>query len=368
MKDTRHIDVDLGDRSYKIAVGQGLIDKAASHLSPLLRSSEVIVITDDHVAATPHLERLTRSLHDGSIRARVFTVAPGEPSKSLSAFETLANDILDSRIDRKTTVIALGGGVVGDLAGFAAASLLRGLDFIQIPTSLLAMVDSSVGGKTGINARAGKNLIGAFHQPRLVLIDTATLVDLPMRELRCGYAELVKHAFIRDAALFDWLDGCVSQLLEERDLALLGDAIDRSVRIKAAVVAEDETETSGVRALLNFGHTFGHAYEAIAGYDGRLLHGEAVALGMVRAFDLSARLKRSNGADLARAVDHLARAGLPTDPAACPAGPFDADEVIERMGHDKKAEAGKLNFVLSEGIGRAFVARDVDRHDVRQVL
>ena len=288
------IPVDLGERGYSITIGDGLIDQAGQQIAPLLRNDDVILVTDENVNQTAHPARLIQALHSKGVTCRPFVVPAGEASKDFATWQKLTSDILNARIDRKTSVIALGGGVVGDLAGFAAAALLRGLDFFQVPTSLLAMVDSSVGGKTGINAPAGKNLVGAFHQPRHVLIDTSVLADLPARELRCGYAELVKHALIRDLELFAWLDGRVEQLMRNDNPALIAEAIDRSVRIKAAIVGEDERETSGTRALLNFGHTFGHAYEAIAGYDGRLLHGEAVALGMVRAMTLSMQMDQTN--------------------------------------------------------------------------
>jgi 3-dehydroquinate synthase len=261
----------------------------------------------------------------------------------------------------------MGGGVVGDLAGFAAAVLLRGVDYIQVPTTLLAQVDSSVGGKNGINSKHGKNLIGAFHQPRAVLIDTSTLETLPARELQGGYAEIVKHAFIKDRAFFEWLEENGRRVLERQPLALAR-AIGRSVEIKAAVVAADETESSGLRALLNFGHTFAHAYEALAGYDGRLLHGEAVSLGMSQAFRLSRDLGLCNGQDAGRALAHLRGLRLPTRRRELALEAFSSDAVLRAMRRDKKVEAGALRFVLARGLGDACLCADVPEDAVRHVL
>lgn len=361
------LEVALGERGYGILIGAHLLDRAGELLAPVLPLPEVVVVSDANLARTRHPARLAASLDEAGIRHRHVTVPPGEASKCLARLEEVLEAILEGGAERKITVVALGGGVVGDLAGFAAAVLLRGVGFVQIPTTLLSQVDSSVGGKTGVNSRHGKNLIGAFHQPSRVLVDTSVLDDLPERELRAGYAELVKHAFIRDRALFDWLEERLDALLAG-DPTVRREAIHRSLAIKAAVVGADERETSGVRALLNFGHTFGHAYEAIAGYGARLLHGEAVSLGMASAFALSVRLGLCPPEDAERAIAHLRRAGLPVEPEAGLAGEFTPDAVLAAMRRDKKVEASRLAFVLSRGIGDAFLSRDVPEDVLRAVL
>ena len=292
---------------------------------------------------------------------------PGESTKSFAMLETLCETLLAKRIDRGDVIVAFGGGVIGDLAGFAAAVLLRGIDYVQIPTTLLAQVDSAVGGKTGINSRYGKNLIGSFHQPRLVLIDTDVLDDLPARELKAGYAEVVKYGFIRDTGFFQWLQ-------EHGEAVLGGDAgarvhaVVRSVEVKAAVVAADEHETTGERALLNFGHTFAHAYEALGGFDGTLLHGEAVAIGMADAFALSAKLGHCTAEDRDLAIGHLQRMELPVRIAELTNRAFPVDDLVEAMGRDKKVENAKLRFILAHRIGDAFVSSDVPIEAVRAVL
>ena len=359
--------VALGERGYDILIGQGLLDRADELVGPRLRGSRAVLLTDEHLEATGHPRRLRAALARTDVRLLTVTVPPGEASKSLGRLEAVVEEILGQGIDRRTAVIALGGGVVGDLAGFAAAILLRGLDLVQIPTTLLAQVDSSVGGKAGVNSRLGKNLIGAFHQPKLVLIDTATLETLPARELRAGYAELVKHALILDPGLFEWLEGVAGRLLEG-DALLQQEAIRRSVLIKARIVGEDERETAGRRALLNFGHTFAHAYETLAGYGGGLLHGEAVALGMARAFDLSVRQGLCAAADAQRAARHLAAAGLPVAARSVRNEGFDPGQVIEVMRRDKKTVGDRLTFVLSSGIGGALLRDDVPLGALRDVL
>ncbi len=361
------LEVALGDRAYPIHIGGGLLDRAGDLLAPLLPAPRAFVVTDSHVAMTPHLERLERALEAAGIGVRRIVVVPGESSKSFERLEWLVGQVLAAGVDRKSTLVALGGGVIGDLAGFAAAITLRGLPFVQVPTSLLAQVDSSVGGKTGINTSHGKNLVGAFHQPLAVLIDVDTLGDLPERELRAGYAEIIKHGAIADAAYFAWLERHAAAMLAG-DRTLRIEAIRRSVEIKAAVVARDERETSGLRALLNFGHTFGHAYEALTGYSDRLLHGEAVALGMVKAARLSTLLGHAPAEAARRLEAHLAELGIATSPRRIRNEGFAVPALLEAMGRDKKAEAGRLRFVLWRGVGDAFIAADIDPAALEAVL
>jgi 3-dehydroquinate synthase len=361
------VPVALGRRSYDILIGSGLLDEAGARIEACLERRPVVVVTDRNLVRTPHADRLDAALRRTGFAPSRIVLPPGEATKTLGALENLLDTLLDLRPERKTVLVALGGGVIGDLVGFAAAILLRGLDFVQIPTTLLSQVDSSVGGKTGINARHGKNLIGAFHQPRLVLIDTGVLDDLPARELRAGYAELVKHAFIRDRALFEWLEANGEAVLEGESEARRV-AIRRSVAIKAAVVAADETETTGERALLNFGHTFAHAYETLSGYGEALLHGEAVSLGMVKAFRLSRMQGLCSGQDVARALAHLERLGLPTRASAFRPGGFAPDAMLAAMRQDKKVEAARIRLVLSRGIGEAVSGVEVPEATLREVL
>jgi 3-dehydroquinate synthase len=360
--------VDLGERSYTITIGSGLLDRAGELLAPLLPLRRTVVVTDANLARTGHPARLAAALENAGIASRAIVLPAGEATKSWRQLEDLVEDLLAHGVERRSAVIALGGGVIGDLVGFAAATILRGIDFIEIPTTLLAQVDSAVGGKTGINSAHGKNLIGAFHQPRAVLIDTAVLDDLPLRELRAGYAEVVKYGFIRDAdGFFDWLERHGEGVLAG-DPAARAEAVRRSLGVKAAIVASDERETSGERALLNFGHTFAHAYEALAGYDGGLLHGEAVAIGMLDAFALSARLGHCPTSEWQRAHAHLARLGLPTRVAEVSNRQFGVDRLLEAMGRDKKVENARRRFVLAQRIGAAFVSADVPEAAVRAVL
>lgn len=367
MTHERLVRVPLKECAYDIIVGRGLLSRAGELLKPVLESARAVIVTDSNLQTTQLPVRLARGLEAAGIAVRTIVVPAGEASKSMEQLAYLLDAILEGGADRRLAVIALGGGMIGDLAGLAAALLLRGVPFVQIPTTLLAQVDSSVGGKTGVNSRFGKNLIGAFYQPRRVLIDVDVLESLPRRELLAGYAELVKHAFIKDAEFFDWLEG-------HADAILAGDpevrcaAIARSVAIKAAVVAADERETRGERALLNFGHTFAHAYETLTGYGPELLHGEAVGLGMAQAFALSVRLGCCPQIDAARATGHLARVGLPTHPHQVRARPFTPEEVLALMRRDKKAFDGRLTFVLSCGIGRAQVVADVPEAEVAAVL
>jgi 3-dehydroquinate synthase len=358
------ITVDLGGRSYDVVVGSGLVDDAGRHLGPLLRQPRAIVVTDETVGAL-YGDRLETALARAAIDGSTIVVPSGERTKDLDHLERLVEDLLDRRIERSTTVIALGGGVVGDLAGFAASIVLRGVDFVQVPTTLLAQVDSSVGGKTGINTRHGKNLVGAFHQPRCVLADTGVLDTLPRRELLAGYAEVVKYGLIDDPEFFDWLCDHGPDVLAGDQRARCH-AIATSCRAKARIVAADERE-AGQRALLNLGHTFAHALEADAGYGGSLLHGEAVAIGMVMACDLSVRRGHCPPEDLTRLRRHLSAVGLPTEPTS-PRGKAGLSALIDHMRNDKKVVGGRVAFVLVNGIGKAFLARDVDLAEVEALL
>ncbi|CAK0760920.1 3-dehydroquinate synthase [uncultured Gammaproteobacteria bacterium] len=359
--------VNLGPRSYDIVVGTGVLAEAGSRIAAMADKRRVIVISDQTVAGL-HLATLERSLVAAGVATTgpALLLPPGEGAKSFARLEQVLDNLLGRGIDRGTMLVALGGGVVGDLVGFVAAIALRGLDFIQIPTTLLAQVDSSVGGKTGINSRHGKNLIGAFHQPQLVLADITTLDSLPVRDVRAGYAEVVKYGLINDPAFFDWLEAHGPALLKG-DHAARTRAVVTSCRAKAAVVGADERE-SGDRALLNLGHTFGHALETACGYDDRLHHGEAVAVGMVLAFELSVRLGLAPAADALRVRQHLFQAGLPTGPGDLPTVPWRPAELVGHMAHDKKTRDGRLTFVLARGIGQSFVAHDVDPAEVEAVL
>lgn len=365
MQTSSLLTVGLGPRAYDIFVGRDLIASADRHFGELIADRHVIIITDTNVAPL-HLAPLIGACQQSARRCDSLSVAAGEASKSMSVLLALLEDILALGVDRDVVLIALGGGVVGDLAGFAAASLMRGVDFIQVPTSLLAQVDSSVGGKTGVNAQAGKNLIGAFHQPRAVLIDTATLDSLSARELRAGYAEIVKYGLLGDAAFFEWLEGHGSAVLE-RDPAALTHAIVTSCAAKARIVEADELET-GQRALLNLGHTFGHAFEAVAGYDGTLLHGEAVAAGMGLAFDLAAEMELCSGQDSVRAKAHLRANGLAASVGELPVRETPTDQLIALMQRDKKVRKGEMRFVLPRGIGNSFVCDNVSTASLHKIL
>ena len=325
----------------------------------------MVVVSDATVAAL-HLPSLRQSLDAAGVKRREIVLPAGEATKDFRHYARLAEDILGLGIERRTLLLALGGGVVGDLAGFAAATLLRGLDYVQLPTTLLAQVDSSVGGKTAINSRHGKNLVGAFHQPALVLADVATLETLPRRQLLAGYAEVVKYGLIRDARMFEWLEREGAQLCAG-DPELLAQAIAESCAHKAAVVAADERE-SGERALLNFGHTFGHALEAETGFADELLHGEAVGLGMALAFGLSARLGHCSRQSADRVRRHLAALGLPTRLEDVRGRRLEADRLLDHMRRDKKVRDGRLVFILAREIGDAFIARDVPEDSVREFL
>ncbi len=363
----RRLPVALSTSSYDVVIGAGLLARAGAHLADTLPQKRVVIVTDETVAAL-HLPALQAGLDQTGISYRTLVVPPGEASKSVESYVDLVDRVLDAEVERRTTILALGGGVVGDLAGFAAATTLRGLPFVQLPTTLLSQVDSSVGGKTGINTRHGKNLLGAFHQPRLVLADTDTLATLPLRELRAGYAEIAKAGLIGDEIFFRWCEAHAEALLAgDRDAQ--AEAILRACAFKAAVVGDDEREEcpSGGRALLNLGHTFGHALEAEYGYGGGILHGEAVAVGLGLAFRLSARLGLCDPADAARVGDHLERAGLPTGLNVLNHR-FSAAKLIANMRRDKKMRDGTLHFVLARGIGNAFTTGDVPQSEVEALL
>ena len=357
--------VNLDERGYDILVGPGLIAGAGAHILPLMRRKQAVVVTDE-IVANAHLPPLLASLDAVAIAHHPIVLPPGEGTKDLAHFGRLVDDVLACNIERGTMLVALGGGVVGDICGFAAATLLRGIDFVQIPTTLLAQVDSSVGGKTAINAAAGKNLLGAFYQPRLVLADSGALATLPRRELLAGYAETVKYGLIADAGFFDWLDaegGKVCAL----DPAALNRAVITSCRMKAEIVAEDERETGDARALLNFGHTFGHALEAETGFGDALLHGEAVALGMVLAFDFAVRLGLCSGQDATRVRRHIAAMDLPTELGSVGLS-GKANALLAHMGKDKKVRDGRITLILPRRIGDAYVMRDATAEDLRAFL
>lgn len=359
------IPVGLGARAYDVVVGTGLIDRAGERIAPLLKRKRVAIVTDTTVGEH-HGERLAAALEHAGVATDVILVPPGEETKSFEGLADLSDKLLALNLERGDMVVAFGGGVVGDLTGFAAAIYKRGIDFIQIPTTLLAQVDSSVGGKTAIDTPRGKNLIGAFHQPRLVLADLDILATLPARELACGYAEIIKYGLLGDFAFFEWLEANVQAVLE-RDTSALVRAVGRSVEMKAEIVAEDEKE-AGRRALLNLGHTFGHAVEGEMGFGDALKHGEAVGLGMAQAFRFSARQGLCPSQDAVRAEAAIKAAGLPTKLSDIRPEPFSADALIAHSAQDKKAEGGMLTFILVRGIGDAFVAKDVDRAALRAFL
>jgi 3-dehydroquinate synthase len=358
------IRVGLDDRSYDIHVGANLLAQAGSLLKPFARG-RVPVVTDEHVEKL-HLQKFLASLSEAGIAARTIVLPPGEGTKSFSGLEKLTGELLASGVDRSGLIVALGGGVIGDLTGFAAGVLKRGVHFAQIPTTLLAQVDSSVGGKTAINVAEGKNLVGLFHQPRIVIADTAVLGTLPRRELLAGYAEVVKYGVLGDAQFFAWLEENGTGALDSNAQAMQK-AVAHSCQMKADIVARDERET-GERAYLNLGHTFGHALEAATGYSDRLLHGEGVAIGMALALRLSARLGYASSIDCERVERHLHKVGLPAAIKDIPGARPSADVLLEHMAHDKKAKDGKLTFVLAKGIGHAFTSDAVATDIVREIL
>ncbi|MCK5166972.1 MAG: 3-dehydroquinate synthase [Rhodospirillaceae bacterium] len=365
-KNIEKLNVALGERSYDILVGPGLIADAGPHIANVLgEQPRVVVVTDENVA--PHyLGPLMASLKNANVEATAITLPAGEESKSFAMLEELTESLLELKIERTTTLIALGGGVIGDLVGFAAAITLRGIPFIQIPTTLLSQVDSSVGGKTGINSRLGKNLVGAFCQPLLVLGDIETLNTLSRREILAGYAEVVKYGLIANAGFFDWL-------VENGNAIIDGDvdarihAIVTSCKAKADIVAKDELEM-GVRALLNLGHTFGHALEAETGYSDKLLHGESVAIGSVMAFDVSQRTGLCGVEDFEKVRDYFKSIGLPVGITHIKGPDWTSSRLLEHMSRDKKVKDGKITFVLAHGIGDAFITSDVSSDTVAGML
>ncbi|WP_435171448.1 3-dehydroquinate synthase [Falsirhodobacter sp. 1013] len=358
------VPVALGSRSYDVRIGRGLIESAAQHLQPLLRRPKVVVVTDENVATT-QLPSLRAGLEAAGIAVDALILPAGEATKSWPHFTRTVEWLLEQKVERRDIVIALGGGVIGDLAGFAAAVLRRGVRFVQIPTSLLAMVDSSVGGKTGINTAQGKNLVGAFHQPSLVLADIGALDTLPVREFRAGYGEVVKYGLLGDAAFFEWLEVNGPRMQGEDALRL--HAVGHSVGMKAAIVARDETE-EGERALLNLGHTFCHALEKATGYSDRLLHGEGVAIGCLLAADLSRKLGLLPQEAPSRVAAHLRAMGMKAALSDIPGDLPDARALLALMGQDKKVVDGRLRFILMNGIGDAFIADDVPAEKVIEVL
>jgi len=363
------VNVGLGERAYDIVIGRGGLASLGSRIAALKKGASAAIVSDETVAAR-HLGAAEAALRAASIRTTAIVVPPGEATKSWSRLEEVCDRLLGARIERNDVVVALGGGVMGDLAGFAAAILRRGLDVVQVPTSLLAQVDSSVGGKTGINSPHGKNLVGAFHQPAMVIADTALLDTLPKREFRAGYAEVAKYGLLGDAAFFAWLEQNWQDVFaggQGAGSSAREHAIAVCCRGKAGIVSRDERET-GERALLNLGHTFGHALEAGCGFSDRLLHGEAVALGMALAFGFSARKKLIAPAEAERARAHLAGVGLPTHIKDIAGGAPGVDELMDLIAQDKKVKRGKLTFILVRGIGQAFVANDVDASEVRSFL
>jgi len=358
------VKVALGARAYDIAIGRGLLAGLGERAKALRPGARVAIVTDETVAKI-HLGAAEAALKTSGIDSDRIIVPAGENSKNYPTFENVCEAIIAARVERNDLVIALGGGVIGDLAGFAASCVRRGLDFVQVPTTLLAQVDSSVGGKTGINSRQGKNLIGAFHQPVLVIADTALLDTLPKREFRAGYAEVAKYGLLGDAAFFAWLEK------NWQDVFAGGPAREHAIAVccrgKAGIVARDERET-GERALLNLGHTFGHALEAGCGFSDRLLHGEAVALGITLAFEFSAKRGLIAATEAARARAHLAAVGLPTHLKDVPGGAPGADVLMNLIAQDKKVRRGTLTFILVRGIGQAFIENKVDAAEVRTFL
>lgn len=366
-KDTARdsVRVDLGERAYCVEIGAGLLSGAGSQIAPLLARPKVWIVTEETVAAL-HLEGLRAGLAAADIASEALILPPGEGTKSWPHLQRVADWLLSERVERADIVVAFGGGVIGDLVGFAAAIHRRGIRFVQIPTSLLAQVDSSVGGKTGINTAHGKNLIGAFHQPALVLADVDVLGTLSPRDFLAGYGEVAKYGMLGDADFFTWLEDN-GPALAAGDTTLRQEAVRRSVQMKADIVVRDETE-QGDRALLNLGHTFCHALEAATGYSDRLLHGEGVAIGCALAFELSARLGLCSQEDPSRVRAHLAAMGTKRDLRDIEGDLPDADALLALMGQDKKVVAGQLRFILAHGIGEAFVTADVPTAAVRTLL
>ncbi len=358
------VHVALGERAYDILIGPNLLDHAGTILAQRFPGRRYGIVTDENVAEA-QLPRLAAALEAAGLTYDVITVPAGEGTKNYAMLETVVEGLLAARLERGDLVIALGGGVIGDLAGFAASITRRGMDFVQMPTSLLAQVDSSVGGKTGINSPHGKNLVGAFHQPKLVLADLSALDSLDRRQFAAGYAEVAKYGLIDDPDFFDWLDAHLEEIFAGGPAR--GEAVARCCAHKARVVIADEKET-GVRALLNLGHTFGHALEKDTGYSDRLLHGEGVAIGMVLAHGFSAQLGLAPGQDVGRVSAHLKRAGLPTTLADIPGTLGSTDTLMAAIAQDKKVQRGALTFILTRGIGQAFIEKNVEPYKVSAFL
>jgi 3-dehydroquinate synthase len=359
------ITVPLGDRSYDIIIGSELLNKAGSLIKSVIRSENVIIVTDTNVAPL-YLSKLTSSLKIAGINAEKIILPSGEKTKSISYFEKLTDKILAMKVDRTIALIALGGGVIGDLTGYAAASILRGIDFVQVPTTLLSQVDSSVGGKTGINTRHGKNLIGAFYQPRLVLADIDVLDSLPKREILAGYAEVAKYGLINNKNFFSWLEEFGPKLCAGNKKYRRA-AVFMSCKTKAEIITKDETEQN-LRALLNLGHTFGHALETETGYSNKLLHGESISIGICLAFELSFLLGLCSKSDTERTRKHFVTIGLPTYLTDIDNINWDTSKLLDHMQSDKKTENGKINFILTKGIGESFIARNINMKDVNIVI
>ncbi|MFZ0526882.1 MAG: 3-dehydroquinate synthase [Xanthobacteraceae bacterium] len=369
-RDPTVVEVSLGARSYDIVIGRGIIAALGTRIAALRPGAKVFIVTDGNVARYV-LAGAETALADAGVTMHRAIVPAGEASKSYAVFEQVCEAIIAARMERGDLVIALGGGVIGDLAGFAAAVVRRGLEYVQVPTTLLAQVDSSVGGKTAIDSAHGKNLIGAFHQPILVLADTALLDSLPEREFRAGYAEVAKYGLLGDAGFFAWLEANWRGIFSGGSASgssAREHAVALCCRAKAAIVARDERET-GDRALLNLGHTFGHALEAACGFSDRLLHGEAIAIGMALAFEFSARRQGLvSKPEAARAIRHLSEVGLPTRIQAIPGQLPSVDQLMDLIGQDKKVKRGMLTFILVRAIGSAFVEAGVDAREVRTFL
>jgi len=361
---TMSVPVALGERSYHIHIGEGLLAQGGELLAPHAKG-RVPVVTDETVAKL-HYATFAHALEQAGMTPVLVVLPAGEHVKSFEHLQQLIDTLLGMNLARSSLIVALGGGVIGDLTGFAAGILKRGVNLAQVPTTLLAQVDSSVGGKTAINTGHGKNLVGLYHQPRVVIADTSVLATLPRRELLSGYAEIAKYGLLGDAEFFSWLERHAKAALDG-DTRALGHAVAHCCAMKASFVTRDERE-AGDRALLNLGHTFGHALEAATGYSDRLTHGESVAIGCVLAMKLSARLNHCSPDDVARTQRHLESVGLPTRLSALAGGAPDADTLIGHMRQDKKVQDGGLTFVLAKGIGRAFVSHDVPEADVRAVL
>ncbi|HIF59584.1 MAG TPA: 3-dehydroquinate synthase [Rhodospirillales bacterium] len=359
------INVALGERSYDIIIGGQLLNTAGDFIKSVIRSDRVIIVTDQNVAPL-YLIKLTTSLEMAGISVRKIILPSGEQTKSIGHFEKLTDEILAMKVDRNVALIALGGGVIGDLTGYAAASILRGIDFVQVPTTLLSQVDSSVGGKTGINSRHGKNLIGAFYQPRLVIADIDVLDSLPKREILAGYAEIAKYGLINNIDFFAWLEEFGSELCEGNK-EYRRKAVFVSCKSKAEIITKDETEQN-IRALLNLGHTFGHALETETGFSNKLLHGESISIGICLAFDLSFLLGLCSKSDVKRTRNHFATIGLPTNLSEIDDINWNTETLLNHMLSDKKTKNGEVNFILTKGIGKSFVARNINMKDVHIVV